>query len=291
MRVRRTDDGLRAPRVVVLAEHRYLSQPQPAGLIEELRRRGCRAVSLEPTSAAFQAGDDGWLAEADVVVARGRSTAVLCMLAWAEGQQIPTINRRHAVGAVHNKAEMAVALAGAGVPTPPTFLGTTERLADAVSADCYPLLLKPTFGDNSLGIRLVADPDRAVAEPWPEAVALAQPYLPSDGRDLKLYCVGERVWAVHKPSSLSVDGAKYAAPVAAPASTSIQVATATPELRELALRCGRLFGLELYGVDCLETLEGPVVLEVNDFPNYTACEGADRHIADLVIDSATGARQ
>jgi ribosomal protein S6--L-glutamate ligase len=68
--------------------------------------------------------------------------------------------------------------------------------------------------------------------------------------------------------------------------TSIEV---TDELRELALRCGELFGLELFGVDCLVTATGPVVIEVNEFPNYTGVPDADAALADHVVAAATRA--
>jgi hypothetical protein len=46
--------------------------------------------------------------------------------------------------------------------------------------------------------------------------------------------------------------------------------------------CGRLFHLDLFGVDCIETPGGPIVLEVNEFPNYTGVPGADGRLADFV---------
>jgi ribosomal protein S6--L-glutamate ligase len=55
---------------------------------------------------------------------------------------------------------------------------------------------------------------------------------------------------------------------------------------ELARTCGRLFGLTVFGVDCLETSHGPVVIEVNDFPNFTAVPGADVLLARHVLAAA-----
>ena len=54
-------------------------------------------------------------------------------------------------------------------------------------------------------------------------------------------------------------------------------------MREIAARCGEVFGLELYGVDCIHTPDGPVVVEVNDFPNYSAIPEADGKLADYVL--------
>jgi ribosomal protein S6--L-glutamate ligase len=57
----------------------------------------------------------------------------------------------------------------------------------------------------------------------------------------------------------------------------------TSSLRQLALDCAALFGLELFGVDCVVTGGGPVVIEVNDFPNYTGVPDADEALADHVL--------
>jgi glutathione synthase/RimK-type ligase-like ATP-grasp enzyme len=51
----------------------------------------------------------------------------------------------------------------------------------------------------------------------------------------------------------------------------------TPELEELARACG-----ELYGVDVLVSPDGPLVVDVNEFPNYTGVEEAPVAIAELV---------
>ena len=52
---------------------------------------------------------------------------------------------------------------------------------------------------------------------------------------------------------------------------------------DLALRCGRVFGLDIYGVDTVETADGVAVLEVNEFPNFTAVAGAAGAIANYIL--------
>jgi len=83
------------------------------------------------------------------------------------------------------------------------------------------------------------------------------------------------VRAVKKPSPISTAISAPPRPV-----------PVTAALRDLALRCGTVFGLDLYGVDCIETPEGPVVIEVNDFPNYSGLEGVDDPLARFVTDRA-----
>jgi ribosomal protein S6--L-glutamate ligase len=267
--------GPAGARIAVVVERRYLGQDQPHGLAVALEERGHDVTAVDPEAEAYRIGSDRWLEGLDVVVGRGRSLALLCLLGWAERRGKPTINRRSAIAAVHNKVEMAVALTAASVPTPVTFLGTPETLAARVPEANYPLILKPSFGDNCRGLQVVESAAELARLVWPEPVVLAQRYLPSNGHDLKLYGIGDRVWAVRKPSPLWTH---------APASPSEpEIVPVTPELWELCRGCGRLFGLDLYGVDCVETPDGPVVIEVNDFPNYTAVPDADGRLADYVL--------
>jgi ribosomal protein S6--L-glutamate ligase len=259
-------------RIGVLVEPRYLSQRQPAGLCAELRRRGHEVRMIDPDDLP-EVGSDGWLDGLNVVVPRGRSIGLLSLLAWAEHRGVPVVNSRRAIGAVRNKLDVAVALAAAAAPTPRTFAGPPARLAETVPEAVYPLVLKPVFGDNGGRLRIVDDARRLAKLEWPEPVAIAQQLVRDDGMDLKLYGIGRDVWAIRKPSPLT--------PPAAGARQPGQVAL-TVALAALARRCGELFGLDLYGVDCVETPEGPVVIEVNEYPNYTAVPGADQRLATLV---------
>lgn len=263
-------------RIAVLAEPRYLAQNQPQGLCAALHAAG-QAVTLVDAGVgagvATAAGSD--FDDFDLIVARGRSPGVLGLLARAEACGKPTLNRRAAIAAVHNKAEMAVVLANGEVPMPRTFVGRLDDLADCVPAACYPLILKPQFGDNGRGLRIVDCPHALRHLQWPEPTALAQHYLANDGFDLKLYGIGNQLWAVRKRS-----------PLAGPHPRPAEPWPLTPELAALGRRCGRLFGLHFYGVDCIATPDGPVVIEVNDFPNYTGVPDADRALARYAVDYA-----
>ena len=59
----------------------------------------------------------------------------------------------------------------------------------------------------------------------------------------------------------------------------------------LALCCKRLFGLELFGLDCIRTPSGTVVIEVNDFPNYGSVPSASERLADFVMKRARATRR
>jgi ribosomal protein S6--L-glutamate ligase len=274
--------GPRPARVGLLVEPRYREQRQPARLVQALQERGCEVRDLD--LAAVRIGDQEWSAGLDVLLCRGRSPAVLAVLAAAEAAGVRCVNRADAVAAVVNKATMAVRLAAAGIPVPETFVGTPATLADALAARPdgagYPLILKPVCGDNGRGLRVVHGAAELLGLDWPEPLLLAQRFVPDAGPDLKLYVAGRTVWAVRKPSPIDP---RTGSPVTVGASAAAVPAELTEELEKLALRCGDVFGLDLYGVDCLQTPDGPVVLEVNDFPNYSGLPEADAVLARLVI--------
>ncbi|WP_347350788.1 hypothetical protein [Intrasporangium sp.] len=275
--------------VTVLVEERYRDQAQPAGLVDGLRAAGARVRVLgdaELARADGPAGHAAALASSDVVVARGRSRAVLDGLRTAESRGVPTIDPAAAVTAVRDKGRMGRRLARAGLPVPRTWVGTGPELAGRLAGELTRvagpplrgarLIAKPVFGDNATGIRVLETPDTLTGLGPTELVVqelLVTDGLDTDGLDLKLYVIGTRVWAVRKPSPVLANRSRRRpGPV-----------VVTGRLRELALTCGPLFGLTVYGVDCIETAAGPVVIEVNDFPNFTHVSGASRLLARHVL--------
>jgi ribosomal protein S6--L-glutamate ligase len=268
-------------RIGVIAERRYLSQAQPNGMVAALRQQGRQVDVVTPDDICYQPGNNTWFSGIDIAIARGRSWGVLCLLQWIEQQGIPVINSRCSIAAVHNKAEMAVALASAGIPTPRTFLGNLARIASCISAEHYPLILKPVFGDNCSGLQVVSNRAELLSLHWPEPLVLAQQFIPGCDSDLKLYCIGSDVWAVRKPSPLQLEpNGTHAARNGASLPALVPI---TPALRDLAWRCGAVFGLEIFGVDCITTTEGPLVIEVNEFPNYSAVPDADEKLANFIL--------
>ena len=260
-------------KIGILAEARYLIQNQPTGLSDQLQKEGHEVSIVDPQKAFYVMGDDRWFDGLDLIVGRGRSWALLSLLGWAERSGMITLNRQSAIAAVHNKAQMAIALASGKLPTPLTFFGSIEYLAKEIKPEYYPIILKPIFGDNSRGLLVVNHAEDLAMVQWPEPVALAQCYIPTNGYDLKLYGIGNEICAVRKRSPFNQPRTKIAE----------GVIPLTPELEDLGRRCGNLFGLDLFGVDCIETEEGPLVIEINDYPNYTNVPEANERLAAYVL--------
>jgi len=259
----------------VLVDAHCEGQAQPEGMARALAKSGHCIFHLNPQAPMLDIANSPWLTGLDLLIARGRSADFFARLSVAEAAGIPTINRRHAIAAVADKAHMATRLRAAGVPMPPTWIGSFEQIIREIPGTAYPLILKPAYGDHCRRIRIV-NTRRALGKvEWSEPCVIAQRLLPSNGFDVKIYVIGGRVWAMRRPSPLH--GA------AAAANTLLRLPAAW---RNLARHCGELFGLQLFGVDCIE-FDGILnVIKVNDFPNYTAVPEADSLLADFVVQYA-----
>jgi ribosomal protein S6--L-glutamate ligase len=267
--------------VWVLTDSRYLTQRMPLALVNRLRELGVpfRLViaeqQLEEIGGDVGDGDPwGELQEGDVVVGRTRNPFGLALLRTAERAGVRVCTPWGAVSTVRNKPRAVEVLARRAIPMPRTFLAHCPAALRSVPGECYPLILKPYLGDNARGIVVIHTPEDLDELDWTDAMALAQRYVDVGGVDLKLYVAGHRVWAVRRRSPLvGTNGGSRAAP-----------AEVTPQLRRLARECGAAFGLHLFGVDAVETPDGPLIVDVNDFPNYTGIDEAPEAIGRFILD-------
>lgn len=272
-------------RVCVLVEQRSWTTPSRLVSVERWRLGGAEVEVRIAEQTTARLSDDLVAEGTDVVVARGRSQAVLSLLRAVEGAGIATVNGVEAVQGVVDKAGMAVALVMAGLPTPATWFGAPQVLACRTDLP-FPLVLKPITGDNARGLRVVHGREELASVTWDDEVALAQEWFRGDGHDVKLYVAGEAVWAVRRHSPVHGDGSRR---MAAETGTPLRV---TAEMRDLAVRCRVLFALELLGIDCVWTPQGLLVVEVNDFPTYRGVLGdPSSHLADVVLRRAAEAQR
>jgi glutathione synthase/RimK-type ligase-like ATP-grasp enzyme len=269
-------------RVGVLVEERYLDQAEPAGATAALRAAG---HDVDLVVAERHVADLAVPLDVGVLLARGRNSAFMTLVRAAEAGGVPVVNSPSSIAAVANKAGMGAALAAAGVPVPGTWVGPVDALVQRSDLS-FPLVLKPVYGDNARGLVVVRSRAELAAVPWSEPVALAQTFHRGHGEDLKLYVAGEKVWAVRRPSPVAEDGRQRSITEAG------QTVPVTPELAWIARRAGEVFDLGLYGVDLVDSGRGPLVIEVNDYPNYRGAPGASEVIARVVtrLASRTGVR-
>ena len=130
-----------------------------------------------------------------------------------------------------DKVVATAAMRKAGIPTPRSWaLSDPLLLRAGEMAGRWPLVLKPVDGIHSQGVRVVRHPEDLDAIS-PQGPMLVQEFVEGCTERLKVHCVGERVFATWKPFSL---GGRH---------EEGRAREVGDELREIAVRCGRLFGI------------------------------------------------
>jgi ribosomal protein S6--L-glutamate ligase len=187
-------------------------------------------------------------------------TDQLAALIAAKGGR--TLNDAAALQRIRNKVSVDKFLRDRGIPIPESYIGDAEQL-EAVLEERGPLILKPIGGSHGVGVRLVHGAEELRQAASGDGV-YAQEYKKGDGFDRKIYVIGSEPWASKKAFS--------------PGSSYLQDAQAvrlTDEMRSVALRVGVLLGLEIYGVDMIESGDGLWVIDVNGFPGFKGLEGVE----------------
>ena len=93
--------------------------------------------------------------------------------------------------------------------------------------------------------------------------AIAQRYHRPQGRDQKIYSIGGRLFGVEKIFPARTEEEKHGEPF-----------TPSRELCEIALRCGRAFGIDLYGVDISRANGSRNVVEICSIPGFKSVPNA-----------------
>ena len=141
-------------------------------------------------------------------------------------------------------------------------------MAPTLSVTEGPLVVKPFDGTGGYGVRVVRSEAELAAWPAEKVPVLAQRYHPPQGRDLKIYVIGEHVFGVKKVFPARTDAEKYGEPF-----------TPTAELCDIARRCGRAFGIDLYGVDFIESEGRPYVVDMASIPGFRGVPDAPSRLA------------
>ncbi|GFE15680.1 hypothetical protein Sgleb_37270 [Streptomyces glebosus] len=275
-------------RLCFLVEEQYRHDGMPLEVIHQLRAWGHRVDVLWPgrslirISEAIQAGShDAWVLK---TVSGGPG---LTLLEAAASVGLTTVNDARAIRGVRDKALAAVIARGKGLPVPVTYAAARpEEFAEIAEAE-FPLVVKPADGSSGRAVRLVATPDRLLEPGGPAGpdgpvggLLIAQPYVPNSGTDLKVYSVAGELYATERCSPLH--------PAHAVRERQVPL---TPEVARITAEIGDVFGLDLYGVDILLGPDGPVVVDINDFPSFRQVPDAVARVSAAVLDLArNGAR-
>lgn len=257
-----------------ILEEYYAHKPMPLVVADQLKQWGHDYDVLEPYAAVTSLTDLS-LTDYDAYVLKTVSDGPgLTILEAAEAVGIPTINNSRAIRLVRDKA-VAVAYAHAcGLPVPPTYFVGHPRALKQVPENMYPVVVKPSNGTSLQDIHLVHSLQEMEQIRLDEGTYyLAMKYVENTGYDIKLYVTGQEVHAITKSSPLHDEIREHEIPV-------------TREMLKLARRVGTVFGLDLYGVDVLETPQGLVIVDINDFPSFYGVPRKVAAIAEYILHAA-----
>ncbi|MBI3352030.1 MAG: hypothetical protein HY036_05575 [Nitrospirae bacterium] len=109
----------------------------------------------------------------------------------------------------------------------------------------------------------------------PEGGIFIQELSLEDGESFKVYGIGEELFGL-KGAFLN-DRKGPGVPCELP-----------EDIRKAALACGRIFNLQVYGVDILTTSDGPCVVDLNPFPHVIGVPGASERLSEYIYNYALG---
>jgi ribosomal protein S6--L-glutamate ligase len=253
----------------MLAFTRETLNPNPilVELFDILQQQGCEvelgvANELVMDPAQFTA-------QHDLYVLKSHTALWLSLAGVLHSQGARILNPYLSCVAAHDKIVAERRLEAAGIPTPHSWVTGDLSLLIPLCEE-RALIVKPYIGGRSVGVVLVRNRHELAAIPAPDQPVLVQEYIAGD--EIKVAVIGETVAAVRK----------FETPIG-----TVRIPCAvTPEVQEIALRCGRIFGLGLYGLDVIEGPTGPVVIDLNYFPSYKGMPDAAALLARYILDDA-----
>jgi ribosomal protein S6--L-glutamate ligase len=148
-----------------------------------------------------------------------------------------------------------------------------------------PVVIKLIEGTQGVGVVLAKDKlsAQAIIELLQSAKQniLVQKFVAeSSGRDIRAFVVGGKIVAAMR--RISTNPSEFRANVHRGAKA--EGIKLSPDFEKAALKAAEILGLNVAGVDLLESHEGPLVLEVNSSPGLEAIERASGvDIADEII--------
>ena len=225
----------------------------------------------------------------DVLVPRLSRTTVQYgeeVVAHFEWIGTPVVNRSKSIAAARHKFRSLRILAQHGLPVPPSLTVGSAAFLENVVAEMgdYPFILKPFHGTHGRGIMLLDTPTSltsavdALCDLHEDYVI--QPFIAeAGGVDIRVLVVGGEAIAAMKRSA---SAGEFRANVHRGASG--EAVSLPDEYIDVAIKAAAALGLEIAGVDLLQTNEGPVVLEVNPSPGFEALESVTGlNIAGAII--------
>lgn len=193
------------------------------------------------------------------------------------------VNRIDALLAALDKFETSCRVHQAGLPTPPVVVAQDRATAEETLEAWGRVVAKPLFGSLGLGVELLpatsAGRGRLETLLQQYGAVYLQEYVPSHGRDIRAFVVGDRVAA-----SIVRIAAEGDFRTNVHQGATVEPCTLDPVAAEVAVRATRALDLEYAGVDLIEGPAGPVIIEVNGNPLWRGIlHATGRNMAEEIV--------
>ena len=208
--------------------------------------------------------------EHDLYVLKSKTDLTLSIAGALHAAGAAILNPYPVSMTLRNKIVTFQILQAADVPTPKTCVASKPEDLAVLLGD-GPLVVKPFRGSGGEGVRVIWDAEELDNLPADHEPIFAQRYHRPDGLDLKIYCIEGQVFGVRRIWPARTYTEKLGEPF-----------TITPELRKIALSCGEAFGIDLYGIDIIESSGHPYVVDMSSFPGFKGVPDAALRLADYI---------
>jgi ribosomal protein S6--L-glutamate ligase len=250
----------------------------------------CNMVLARDRPAMFYRGEE--VGPVDVVIPRiGASITSygLAVVNQLDMMGVPVLNEAIPIARSRDKLRALQLLSRFGLDIPRTAMCRyRDEVAQVVEhVGGLPCIIKLIQGTQGVGVMIASTMDEVqgmLDTFWNlgQEILLQEFVAESKGRDLRALVVGDRVVAAMRRQARTGEfrsnihrGGK-ARSVLLPR-----------EYAEAAVKAARVIGLEVAGVDMLESRTGPKIMEVNSSPGFEGLERATRKdIARLVVEHA-----
>lgn len=197
-----------------------------------------------------------------------------------------TVNKSIAIVRSRDKLRSLQLLSKAGVGIPKTvFSKSTSAVDDLIDLIGVPMIIKVARGSQGNGVVLAETRKAAksvVQAFYVENVSiLLQEFIEeAGGADIRVLVVGSKVVASYRRQSLDDDFRSNIHQGGSGMAVKL-----TDEERRTSLKAAKAMGLQVCGVDLIQSARGPLVLEVNSAPGLEGIEKVTgRDVADKIIE-------
>jgi|GEM_PF-601761 len=256
-------------RIGVIAHRRWPAALGP--LMSEAARLLVEwGVDVEAVHPEESSGDVAALGrECDLYLLEARSDLALSLAGALEADDATIVNPPAVAVTCRDRLVATRILQRAGVPVPASYaVAHAGKLAPLLEDG--PLLVTPWGACAGGGSRLVRDIDELDAMTDVASPVFAQRHDARDARLRSIACVGGQLFGVERGW---------------PDDEGYEPFPLTPDLCELALRAGRAFGMELFGVDLSMSDGRPHVTEVSSVPRLSSVPDGALRLADYAYDA------